>query len=695
MIRIRLPQLIQGIRALQGQPLLHFHSRECRKLTYSHSLSAAIIPKSGASDGTFAKSAFDIGELIVKDAGIIRGHMTRGKLEGICTSEINGKTYTGEFKAGVLIHGSGIMKQDTGYYIGEVRNGFKQGFGIWNHNGSTYEGNFKDNLPHGRGKLIRADNTVFEGIFVEGKRVGAGTLTTPQGAVFEGPWANDTEHGLGTVKLGDLTFDVAIYNGAIEAFALRNDATKEYTLLQKVAFPEGILQGALVQGEAEGWCILTTHAGTRLIGEYHNGQLVNGNGRWSQGLELYMGDMREGQMHGYGVWSNDQTGESYVGHFDEGSYHGQGRLVYPDGSVCEGTFHHGQLHGTAMHRDATTEITYQGEWSLDKFHGSGTFSDARRASFSAYFIDGVLMKGRGPLTLPCGREIIPLLREILLATFILPPKFLDTMDPDLPAEPHVFTPADVCTEIVTIKDPKSGMMIKKTTYASGIVHFGPQIGGVPHGIGRTVFPNGLEFEGKYANGVRYGYGSELTARGKYEGIWFNNRKEGEGKFTYADGRVYAGEFLNNQPHGAGSVSYNKSMWRITGNFEHGQVVSGHGQFTYIDRVFFAYIADGALARTGMYVKHHVFAKLKPGEVTAVREGGRIQGNFATPYEKWANQHSPIKHVQGVEIGQDGSIYEGAWLGQMKHGFGKMYYANGHRLKALWDSDELVKKIATF
>ncbi len=38
---------------------------------------------------------------------------------------------------------------------------------------------------------------------------------------------------------------------------------------------------------------------------------------------------------------------------------------------------------------------------------------------------------------------------------------------------------------------------------------------------------------------------------KYEGEYKNDKKDGHGKFTWADGRVYDGEWKNGKQHGIG------------------------------------------------------------------------------------------------------------------------------------------------
>ena len=53
--------------------------------------------------------------------------------------------------------------------------------------------------------------------------------------------------------------------------------------------------------------------------------------------------------------------------------------------------------------------------------------------------------------------------------------------------------------------------------------------------------------------MTYGYGGGYT--GVCEGQWMNDKRQGKGKETSANGDVYEGDFINNKKHGKGKMTY--------------------------------------------------------------------------------------------------------------------------------------------
>ncbi|CAK8720301.1 MAG: MORN repeat-containing protein [Candidatus Electronema aureum] len=54
--------------------------------------------------------------------------------------------------------------------------------------GDSYVGEMKDNLPHGKGKIIRADGGKYEGEIKDGERHGKGTFVAKDGSLQEELW---------------------------------------------------------------------------------------------------------------------------------------------------------------------------------------------------------------------------------------------------------------------------------------------------------------------------------------------------------------------------------------------------------------------------------------------------------------------------------------------------------------------------
>lgn len=110
-----------------------------------------------------------------------------------------------------------------------------------------------------------------------------------------------------------------------------------------------------------------------------------------------------------------------------------------------------------------------------------------------------------------------------------------------------------------------------------------------------VFPNGCYFEGLsekegvYLNettGLRYqggwadetpsGFGKEKSNKGSYEGNYEKGCKHGKGKFTWADGSFYEGEFVKGVFEGHGVLVNQKERYSYAGEFKSG-TRNGHGK----------------------------------------------------------------------------------------------------------------------
>ena len=85
-----------------------------------------------------------------------------------------------------------------GYYDGEWRDGHQNGQGTSkNVHGHHYTGQFKNDMWHGKGKVIYAKQAgtsssgSYDGEWQENKRHGIGKELYPNGDVYQGSFAND------------------------------------------------------------------------------------------------------------------------------------------------------------------------------------------------------------------------------------------------------------------------------------------------------------------------------------------------------------------------------------------------------------------------------------------------------------------------------------------------------------------------
>lgn len=67
------------------------------------------------------------------------------------------------------------------------------------------------------------------------------------------------------------------------------------------------------------------------------------------------------------------------------------------------------------------------------------------------------------------------------------------------------------------------------------------------GLGRFTYGNGSVFEGEFLNGLPHGEGITVYDNGdRYVGEWFRHKPNGKGKMTYASGDILEGTWINGQ-----------------------------------------------------------------------------------------------------------------------------------------------------
>jgi hypothetical protein len=132
---------------------------------------------------------------------------------------------------------------------------------------------------------------------------------------------------------------------------------------------------------------------------------------------------------------------------------------------------------------------------------------------------------------------------------------------------------------------------------------------MPSGVGTITYernhhPAGIvEYEGFFDQGIRQGYGRASFCNGDwYLGNWANGVFEGNGEYTFADGRSYKGSWTKGLPHD----NKGRFVWPnndlFEGVFEHGHRKTGRFVFAdgaYYDGEFFS--PDGVYGGNGKLV----------------------------------------------------------------------------------------------
>ena len=79
--------------------------------------------------------------------------------------------------------------------------------------------------------------------------------------------------------------------------------------------------------------------------------------------------------------------------------------------------------------------------------------------------------------------------------------------------------------------------------------------------------NGQLYIGEFLNGLKHGKGKWRSNKNvlqcsSYEGEYFNDKREGQGIFTWSSGNTYKGKYMNDERNGFGSM-----MWTDGSRYE--------------------------------------------------------------------------------------------------------------------------------
>lgn len=141
---------------------------------------------------------------------------------------------------------------------------------------------------------------------------------------------------------------------------------------------------------------------------------------------------------------------------------------------------------------------------------------------------------------------------------------------------------------------------------------GCQEGDCSNGYGKYVYANGNRYVGEFTGGKPHGQGILYCSNGnKYLGQWENSWRQGRGKFIFQEGHVYTGGFQRNNFHGKGIMKYSNGD-RYEGNWRTNKP-NGQGKYFF-------------------------------------QKGGQYEGNF----------ENGLFHGKGIMYYANGSVYEGEW-----------------------------------
>lgn len=209
-----------------------------------------------------------------------------------------------------------IEYPDKSLYSGTLNGKWeKHGFGVFILlDKSKYIGFFKNNMFHGKGRLIDIKGDYFEGYFKQDCAHGFGKHVSSTGEIYIGFWANDKHQGKGQEFFKDGSqYEGEFKNGMKEGKG-------------KFVYPDG----------------------SSYEGDFLNDQM-HGKGIYKLGEgKIYHGDFFKGKMEGTGffIWPDKKK---YIGQYQKDKKQGYGIFIWPEGKRYEGEWKAGKQHGYGLY----------------------------------------------------------------------------------------------------------------------------------------------------------------------------------------------------------------------------------------------------------------------------------------------------------------------------------------------------------
>jgi hypothetical protein len=193
------------------------------------------------------------------------------------------------------------------------------------------------------------------------------------------------------------------------------------------------------------------------------------------------------------------------------------------------------------------------------------------------------------------------------------------------------------------------------------------------GKGKYTWLDGVMYEGDFVDDIRSGKGKYTWASGNvYEGDFVDGIRTGKGKYTWANGNVYEGDFLYGSASGKGKYTWaNGNVYE--GDFVDGKQ-TGKGKLTLASGgVYMGDFVDGSANGKGKYTwangavfEGNFVDNKRTGKARLTRASGNVyEGDF----------------VDGMQTGKgkytwaNGDVYEGDFVDDMLTGKGKYTWAN--------------------
>jgi hypothetical protein len=351
------------------------------------------------------------------------------------------------------------------------------------------------------------------------------------------------------------------------------------------------------------------------------------------------------------------SGEKYHGKFKNHQRHGDGVNYYPNGDIARGSWEYNQFTGFGTYVWANGD-TATGKWKSTKLEGFATYTFANGEKNIGNWKNHK-KEGRFSIIAPNETETIRYYKNDIQVSS---------------SNKYTYSSGNKNQLKACEKNKEFHNCYSEHIYGNGDKYVGEWKNDKRHGQGTYTFTNGEKYVGEWKNGKRHGQGNNVFAGGdKFVGTFKDGKRHGQGTYTFADGEKYVGEYKNDSMYGHGAYFFSSGD-KYIGQYKNDK---RHGQGTYTFADGEKYVGEWKNdKRHGQGENHYPTGDKYVGEWRNDLMDGH--GDYL-----WANGQQYIgEHKDGKSNGfgkikkSDGFIYIGEWKDDLMHGQGKATYPNG-------------------
>ncbi|KAJ9458310.1 Phosphatidylinositol 4-phosphate 5-kinase 8 [Diplonema papillatum] len=206
-----------------------------------------------------------------------------------------------------------------------------------------------------------------------------------------------------------------------------------------------------------------------------------------------------------------------------------------------------------------------------------------------------------------------------------------------------------------------------------------------HGEGCYTFANGNRYEGEFVEDRRNGFGIYYWVCGDmYSGCWKDGRMEGRGVTVYANGNKYEGDFCQDKREGQGKLTCTDGLvfeGQWGDNMRHGYGVL---VFPTGDRYEGDWKEDRKDGRgTDIFVNGNTFTGRYANNVKSGH--GVMKYANGDVYDGWWSDDK--MHGEGTYRFGNGFVYSGSWKHDCRSGLGEYTFPNNNKYIGEWENDK--------